>query len=310
VLRRRADESGEPVLASPLVQQLVLEGLAPTSEDARTRREVALQETLRPSPQAPALPIRQLSASAYEDLRRCPYRFFALRQLGLQEPDEIDVDLDKRDFGNWLHRVLSTFHTQLVAEPGADRFRLLDEAAASVRRDMRLDEGEFLPFSAAWAQVREGYLAWLARHEAEEGATFEEAEGQHERVAAGLTLVGRTDRIDRLHDGSRFVMDYKTEGLATTQERVKRPGEDTQLAFYAALLGDAPVRAAYVNVGERGETKTVEQPDVAEARDLLLTGIARDVERIAQGASLHALGEGKACEYCAARGLCRKDFWA
>jgi ATP-dependent helicase/nuclease subunit B len=25
---------------------------------------------------------------------------------------------------------------------------------------------------------------------------------------------------------------------------------------------------------------------------------------------LPALGEGMACEYCAARGLCRKDFWA
>jgi ATP-dependent helicase/nuclease subunit B len=22
------------------------------------------------------------------------------------------------------------------------------------------------------------------------------------------------------------------------------------------------------------------------------------------------LGEGAACDYCAARGLCRKDFWA
>ena len=29
----------------------------------------------------------------------------------------------------------------------------------------------------------------------------------------------------------------------------------------------------------------------------------------AAGEPLPALGEGKACEYCAARGLCRKDFW-
>ena len=32
--------------------------------------------------------------------------------------------------------------------------------------------------------------------------------------------------------------------------------------------------------------------------------------RIARGAALPALGEGKACDYCAARGLCRKDFWS
>jgi ATP-dependent helicase/nuclease subunit B len=108
-------------------------------------------------------------------------------------------------------------------------------------------------------------------------------------------------------------MDYKTESLPVTQERVKQPGEDTQLAFYAALLGEEPhreLRAAYINVGERGETRTVEQTDVIQARDLLLAGIEQDMARIAQGAPLPALGEGRACEYCAARGLCRKDFWA
>jgi ATP-dependent helicase/nuclease subunit B len=309
VLWRRSDESGEPVLASPLVQQLVLEGRVHAGEDARTTREIEARPAPRPQPGGQLLPLDRLSASAYEDLRRCPYRFFALRQLGLQEPDEIDVDLDKRDFGNWLHRVLSAFHTRLAEQHGADRRRLLDEAAAAVKRDMRLDEGEFLPFSAGWAQVREGYLAWLAKHEAATGGVFQEAEGEHQRAQGGLTLFGRIDRIDRLAEGGRMVMDYKTESLPVTQERVKQAGEDTQLAFYAALLDDAQLRAAYVNVGERGETRSVEQPGVGEARDLLLAGIAHDFERIAHGAPLPALGEGKACEWCAARGLCRKDWW-
>ena len=43
---------------------------------------------------------------------------------------------------------------------------------------------------------------------------------------------------------------------------------------------------------------------------MLLAGIAHDLQRIGQGQALAALGEGTACEYCAARGLCRKDFWA
>jgi ATP-dependent helicase/nuclease subunit B len=82
------------------------------------------------------------------------------------------------------------------------------------------------------------------------------------------------------------------------------------LRFTAALLADDGLRAAYVNVGERGETRTVEQKEIAAARGMLLDGIAYDVERIAQGAPLPALGEGVACEYCAARGLCRRDFWS
>jgi len=34
-----------------------------------------------------------------------------------------------------------------------------------------------------------------------------------------------------------------------------------------------------------------------------------DFTRIAAGAALPPLGEGAVCDYCAARGLCRKDFW-
>ena len=47
-----------------------------------------------------------------------------------------------------------------------------------------------------------------------------------------------------------------------------------------------------------------------EQADLLVEGIQHDFERIAAGDPMPALGEGMVCEYCAARGLCRKDFWA
>ncbi|HYF41222.1 MAG TPA: PD-(D/E)XK nuclease family protein [Ramlibacter sp.] len=313
VLWRRSDDAGEPVLPSPLVQALAMEGVGQPAEDPRERKTLAPQPVARPAAAAPALAVETLSASAYEDLRRCPYRFFALRQLGLKEADEIDAELDKRDFGNWLHQVLRTFHESLRDSwepPGASRRLRLEITAEEVTRDMGLDEGEFLPFAAAWPQARDGYLAWLARHEATEGAVFERAESEHEIRLGPVKLVGRIDRIDRLPDGRAMVMDYKTESSAVTTDRVRQPGEDTQLAFYAALLEDDSLRAAYVNVGERGETKTLEQPAVVEARDLLVQGILEDVARVGAGQPLHALGEGKVCEFCAARGLCRRDWWS
>ena len=73
---------------------------------------------------------------------------------------------------------------------------------------------------------------------------------------------------------------------------------------------DDTLAAAYVNLGEKEATKTYEQTDIVPLRDALIDGILHDMARIAVGAALPALGEGKACEYCAARGLCRKDFWA
>jgi ATP-dependent helicase/nuclease subunit B len=308
LLWRRSDEGGEPLLPSPLVQLLQAQaGEAP--EDPREPRAVPPQPVPRPLPTCAALPVEALSASAYEDLRRCPYRFFALRQLGLQEASEIDVEVDKRDFGTWLHQVLRDFHRALQEQPEADRTALLDRCAADATAALGLPEGEFLPFSAAWPQLREGYLAWLREHEAAEGARFESAEEQRETPLGEVRLIGRLDRVDRLPDGRRLVIDYKTEGLGTTQDRVRLPFEDTQLAFYAALLDDDTLRAAYVNIGERGTVKTVEQPAVVEARDALVHGILHDLRAIREGAPMPALGEGQACEFCAARGLCRRDHW-
>ena len=79
--------AGEPVLPSPLVQLLQLSGAGQPGTDARVPQAVQVAPTARPQPVGTALPLQQLSATAYEDLRRCPYRFFALRQLGLKDDD-------------------------------------------------------------------------------------------------------------------------------------------------------------------------------------------------------------------------------
>ncbi|MBX3587675.1 MAG: PD-(D/E)XK nuclease family protein [Ramlibacter sp.] len=311
VLWRRGDAAGEPLLPSALVQQMQLAGLGQAGADPRALRPVAPCPTPRPQPRAPQLPVPVLSASAYEDLRRCPYRFFALRQLGLRESDELDADIDKRDFGNWLHAVLRDFHRALAAgplPPGPARQALLDAVAEAQTREAGLPEDEFLPFSAGWPGLRDGYLAWLESHEAQ-GLQFSQAESEARVQLGPVQLMGRIDRVDSDAAGLRMVVDYKTENLQVSRDRVKAPTEDTQLAFYAALLEDDTLRAAYVNVGER-ETRTVEQPEVVAARDALVEGMLHDLAAIGDGAALPALGEGRVCDFCAARGLCRKDFWA
>jgi ATP-dependent helicase/nuclease subunit B len=255
--------------------------------------------------------VARLSGSAYEDLRRCPYRFFALRQLKLQGADELDLTLDKRDFGNWLHLVLKHFHESLQATPTPDlaaQQALIDAAALRANAELGLSQSEFLPFAAAWPRVRAGYLQWLAAHQAT-GTCFVEAEAWKQTPLGTLTLVGKIDRIDRLPDGSALVIDYKTEAPNTTAQRIKTPLEDTQLAFYAALLVDDTLAGAYINVGEKEGTRAYAQEDIVDLRDQLLEAIASDMARIDAAAPMPALGAGKACDFCDARGLCRKDFW-
>ncbi|MDR2155219.1 MAG: PD-(D/E)XK nuclease family protein [Burkholderiaceae bacterium] len=306
VLWRISDDNGEPLLPSPLVQALQLAGQGRTGIDPRADRILTARPVLPPAPSGAGLPTQPLSASAYDMLRACPYRFFALHQLGLSEDGELDLDVDKRDFGNWVHETLQRFHRALQADARADRAALLDSAAQEARHG--LPSGEFLPFAVAWPRLRDGYLNWLAGYEAATGAVFEQAEQAVRRALGDIALKGVLDRVDRLPDGVPMVIDYKTENPARTKERLKAGSEDTQLPFYALLTGHDAPRAAYLNLSERDPVSLHEPQDLTHLAAALHDGIADDLARIAKGHPLRPLGEGSVCGWCAARGVCRKDF--
>jgi len=325
-LLRRCQQQGEALSAAPWLQALQADQ-PPAVADPRAVQTVATRPETDPAPTAADLLPAALSASAYQDLRDCPYRFFALRQLRLQEADEIEAEPDKRDLGNWLHAVLKRFHEarREGAGDGLNDRQRLDALAEDEARARGLSPGAgeggaaFLPYRAAWPALRDGYLAWLSGHEGA-GPRFERAEVSLSRSVGRWRLVGQLDRIDRQASPEGpipLVIDYKTEPRQTTLERVRNPAEDTQIAFYAALLGEETVRGAYLSItdsreteGQFAATRWIEQTEIAVAREQLLAGIEHDLSRIAAGHALPPLGEGKVCDFCAARGLCRKDFRA
>lgn len=313
LLWRHTDDGGETLLPSPLVEALRLDAAPACAQgvDVRVVQRVTPAPTPRPRPSGAALPAQPLSASSYEQLRSCPYRFFALRQLGLQEEGELDVDLDKRDWGNWVHLVLRLFHEALQGATASDRLTLIDDAAARATRELGMDAepGEFLPFRVAWPKLRDAYLEWLKSHEAT-GAGFETAEQWLQVQRGPLQLHGRIDRIDRAADGGELLIDYKTERLDRTEKRIKVGTEETQLPFYALLSDHESPRAAYLNLAEREAPSLHELENLGQLAAGLQVGMARDMERIAAGAALEALGEGSVCDWCEVRGLCRKDFWS
>jgi ATP-dependent helicase/nuclease subunit B len=307
-------DQGEALQASPLVQLLALDPArrhVDPAADPRALRTVVAAPTLRPAPDGSELPMGALSATSYDMLRACPYRFYAKHLLGLGEANELDRDLEKRDWGLWVHGVLRRYHEALRDEPDAERKALLEVAARRVTRERGLDQhpGEFLPFKAAWPALRDAYLKWQQAWEAE-GARFEAAEETLHARVGDIALRGRLDRIDRGADGQRVLIDYKTEPRDVTARRLKAGNEDTQLAFYALLSGDEAPRAAYLNLAERDEPKAYELHNLQQLAAQLYDGMASDLERIAERAPLLALGEGRICDYCEVRGLCRKDFWS
>lgn len=322
LFRRRAD-GADPLADSPFVERLALalvEGGHRFERwiDPRVEIEVAPTPISRSAPTVAAgrLP-KRLSASTFEALRDCPYRFYAQSVLGLRAADELDAEVEKRDYGQWLHEVLHEFH--LGRAPGAtvdeDEGRLHAAGVASLE-SQGLDEADFLPFSASFAVLVPRYVEWLHKREAG-GASWSRGEVDLRaapEVLGGVVLQGRVDRIDAV-DGGRGLelIDYKTGSASQLKKRVVDRFEDTQLAFYASLVGaesELPLRAFYLAMDATRGLEFHEHLDVAASAAALVEGVAIDLRRLRDGAGLPPLGEGAACEYCDARGLCRRDHWA
>lgn len=307
----RTAHDGQALMPALFVQELRLKAGGAQGSDPRGERCLQAQPVPLAQAQGQSLPVRRLSASAYEDLRACPYRFFALRQLGLSQAEELDGAVDARDLGRWVHEALRYFHEALAerADPvdRAGRGALLDRAAQQAMDRAGIDPIAFLPHRAAWPLLRHAYLQWLEQHE-QAGYRFELAESWHEKPLGPCLLVGKIDRIDRDAQGQILLIDYKTERKEKVRARTRMSTEDTQLAFYAALREEDLLHAMYLALSDRGETDSEPQPQIQALRDLLLEGVRHDLERLHAGEPLLALGQGASCTHCQARGLCRRDF--
>jgi ATP-dependent helicase/nuclease subunit B len=322
LFRRRAD-GADPLANSPFVDRLGL-ALAERGAPWRAWLDPRLEAPVLPGPIRPSAPSvdaerlpRRLSASTFEALRECPYRFFAQSVLGLRAVDELDAEVEKRDYGKWLHEVLHAFH--LGREPGADvaeDIARLHAVGTASLASQGLDEAAFLPFSASFEVLVPRYVAWLHEREAT-GASWSRGEVELRaapEVLGGVELHGFVDRIDVVDGGRRLeLIDYKTGSSSTLKDKVDDRFEDTQLAFYASLVGaesTLPLRAFYLAMDATKGLKVHEHKEVASTATALVNGLAEDLRRLREGAALPPLGEGSACAYCDARGLCRRDHWS
>ena len=322
----RCDRAGsEPLARSPLLERLEAAreqagaGPIPVWQDPRPRRALSAQPMHMAQASAPGQLPRALSASALDALRNCPYQFFGLQLLGLREDEELTEELDKRDYGNWLHAVLHSFHEQRKAAPAEDDAQALAEAAEQQRLRMGLSEAEFLPYLASFRRLVPRYLAWLGAHESagwhyEGGEQSRHCQPWTHPALRELRLQGRLDRLDG-QAGRRLLLDYKTGSTESIKDRLKRPLEDTQLAVYALLSSEEAAQAglaleaAYLMLDDSKGLQLLPHPEVHRSAELLRQGMEQDLLAVQAGAALPALGEGRACAQCAVRGLCRKDDW-
>jgi ATP-dependent helicase/nuclease subunit B len=303
---------GGDALRDPVLQALL------DAQQPRAPLSAGALAAPRALPPPSLLPAR-ISVSAYQSLIKCPYQFFAGYVLGLKQGDEVREEMDKRDFGHFVHAVLQRFHAQHPLLQSLPREAARDELALIAQDELaRWQQRSALnrAWRLRWDGLVDAYLDWQAQREAQ-GWRWREAEIDREATLAlangsALTLRGRIDRVDArtTEDGSEYALiDYKTRNAGKLHAEQKKPGEDVQLPAYATLYGAAVAQAGYLSV-DQDEVKEVTVKNIDALAASNLARLREVFEAMHAGAALPAQGVREACEHCEARGLCRRDVWA
>jgi len=263
-----------------------------------------------PWPHADTAPAR-ISVSAWQSLVTCPYQFFARHLLRLNERDEVPEEMDKRDYGSLVHRILARFH---AAHPTLSTHSA-DELNASLLQislaGFAAAEAEAYLASAwrlRWSQHIESYVAWALDREAQ-GYRYESAETPLTREVAwsaeqGTRLEGRADRLDRRAD-ALALLDYKTQSRQTLNKKLDANAEDVQLTAYA-WLADAS-EAGFVTLDADKVENLDWQADLPAAAAAEGERLRTVLAGLAQGLPLPAQGAPQVCLWCEMRGLCRRE---
>jgi ATP-dependent helicase/nuclease subunit B len=250
ILSHAAKVGGAPAVASRFLHRLEAvagderwqAAKAAGETYVRFAEELDRPDKVEPIPQPAPKPPRatrplKLSVTAIEDWLRDPYTIYARYILKLAPLDPVDMPLSAADRGSAIHDALGEFtQTFAVALP--------EHPAGALRA---IGEKYFAPLMerpearALWWPRFQRIANWFADWEiARRGNVAEiaaEIRGEisirldHER---SFILSARADRIERRHDETFAILDYKT-GQPPTGKQV-RMGLSPQLTLEAAIL--------------------------------------------------------------------------
>jgi len=281
----------------------------------------------RPAPGAAALIPDDFSATRYQRLVDCPYRFFAADCLGLKAAEDIQLVLEKSDYGRRVHRILQAFHSDVQGLPGpftapiddatrAQAQHCLEDISHAVFAHDLEDNAQHRSWLQQWLALIPAYLDWQRQRQQHWRPELLEVEKESPLAGRpGISLSGRLDRIDggTAADRQHAIIDYKT-GTPPAQEQVE-DGEAVQLPFYALLHQQPLQRVEYLQLGkvnERYQARTaahLEGDALTELRDRHAARLQQLLQQLDDDQALPAWGDDVTCHYCEMDGLCRRQIW-
>ncbi len=314
------EQNGEARLLSPFLQMLRDAYQQAHGDDLSERelhnylaaeeaQQVELSQSVQPVPVvSPDSVPTSISISGYNTLVACPYQYYARHILKLNELDEVQEAIEKRDYGERVHGILQRFHEQysLVMQGDlAEMEAALRHISEEVFANLLAQDFTARAWLARWYQSVPAYLEWQIAREAD-GWRYAESEQAFDWPLEGIRLRGRIDRLD-VRGEEKLVLDYKMQSDQMLRNKLKEPGEDVQLACYAYAHEAAD--AAFVSI-ESGKVKQIApKDDVPLLAQLNAERLVEVIGEIRGGAGLPANGIDAVCAYCEVRGVCRKGEW-
>jgi probable DNA repair protein len=271
---------------------------------------------------------RTRGVSTLKAQSRCAFRGFAETRLRCERLERPVPGFNERERGELIHHALEHIWSvlrdsnALLSIAPDSQARLLDDGVArALAKVCRIRDPGPRWRRRERERMRSVLGKWLDIERQREPFEVEQLEhGTQTTRHAGLEFSVRIDRVDRLADGTRVLIDYKT-GLASADWRGERP-DNPQLPIYALLRPDALVAVAYgrVNAGEcsfiaEAERSAIFKPGGRKSPLEGLPSLAALIEvwsrRIENIAADFAAGRAavaptlRACKTCRLHGLCR-----
>ena len=255
--------------------------------------------------------------STLQDQMSCAFKGFSKR-LNLEKFDAPHIGFNRLEQGNLIHKVLETFYTEIKSKESllelssSELDGLLErhiDSAINNKSTSRFQQLEKI-------RIKKILHDYFELEKQRDGYEVIETESTTEVSINNLSFKIRLDRVDRLPNGNKLIIDYKT-GKAEISQMTGSHIKQAQLPIYAltnsvngvAFAKINATKCEYLAITNDESALPVKKTTIPKWEDQLVEweSILNSASYDFQNGVATVLPEKNACEYCDYDLLCRVE---